>query len=125
MSSTVTPIGRDLPPEQQLVLAFLPLHKRALGTGMGVAAGLMVFVLTIVHTARAADPYPLVLLSEYLYGYTVSLQGAFIGAFWSFIAGFAAGWFFAFSRNFAVALSVLVLRTRAELREMRDFLDHI
>ncbi|CAN5730270.1 hypothetical protein BH23GEM9_BH23GEM9_20320 [soil metagenome] len=112
-------------PESAIELAFLPLHKRALGMGMGAAAGLLTLVLTLVHVARASDPFPLVLLGNYLYGYTVSVAGAFIGMFWAGVAGFVAGWFFAFCRNLAVAVAVLVVRTRAELREMRSFLDHI
>jgi hypothetical protein len=124
-TGTVTPIGRTDLPEHRFELAFLPLHKRAFGTGVGVAAGLFVFVLTVVHAARSEDPYPLILLNQYLYGYSVSMTGAFIGMFWAGVAGFVGGWFFAFCRNFAVAVSVLIVRTRAELKEMRDFLDHI
>jgi hypothetical protein len=65
------------------------------------------------------------LLDQYFYGYTVSLTGVFIGAFWGFVAGFTGGWFVAFCRNLAIAISVFVTRTRAELSETRDFLDHI
>lgn len=120
--SSMTPGGE---PELELELAFLPLHKKALGMGMGVAGALMVFVLTIVHMARTSDPYPLVLLNRYFYGYELSLRGAFVGAFWAGIAGFVAGWFFAFCRNLAVATSAFIVRTRAELKQMKDFLDHI
>jgi hypothetical protein len=35
------------------------------------------------------------------------------------------GWFFAFCRNLALAVSAFIVRTRAELREVRGFLDHI
>lgn len=111
--------------ERQLELAFLPVHKRAFGTAAGLVSALLVFGATIVHMARTSDPEPLILLAQFFNGYTVSLPGAFIGAFWAGIAGFVAGWFFAFCRNFAVALSAFILRTRAELREVKGFLDHI
>jgi hypothetical protein len=39
--------------------------------------------------------------------------------------GFTGGWFVAFCRNLAIAISVFVTRTRAELAETREFLDHI
>jgi hypothetical protein len=39
--------------------------------------------------------------------------------------GFVAGWFTAFCRNLAVAISIFAIRTRVELSETRDFLDHI
>jgi hypothetical protein len=112
-------------PEPELELAFLPVHKRAFGTATGVASGLLVFAMTIIHLIRADQVYPLSLLGQYFYGYTVSLQGAVIGMFWAGIAGFVAGWFFAFCRNLALAISTFLVRTRAELSGARDFLDHI
>jgi hypothetical protein len=122
---SATPRPEHMNSDPPLELAFLPLHKRAFGTGMGVASGLLVFVLTIVHLARTGDPYPLSLLDRYFYGYAVSVPGAFAGLFWAAVAGFVGGWFFAFCRNLAIAVSTFVIRTRAELRQMRDFLDHI
>ncbi|HSK18810.1 MAG TPA: hypothetical protein VK912_06700 [Longimicrobiales bacterium] len=111
--------------EPQLELAFLPVHKRAFGTAAAVASGLLVFAMTLIHMVRADDAYPLSLLAQYFYGYTVSLQGAVIGMFWAGVAGFVAGWFFAFCRNLALAISTFLVRTRAELSGARDFLDHI
>jgi hypothetical protein len=35
------------------------------------------------------------------------------------------GWFVAFCRNLAIATSIFITRTRAELSQTRDFLDHI
>jgi len=114
-----------LPP--RLLLAFAPLHKRALGLAFGTAAGLIVFAVTVVHLlfVRPRDALNLYLLREYFYGYDVSWTGALVGAWWGFFTGFVAGWFLAFGRNFALALSLFITRTRAELRESRDFLDHI
>ncbi len=114
-----------LPP--RLLLAFTPMHKRALGLAFGTAAALLVFGVTVVHLlfVRQRDALNLYLLREYFYGYDVSWPGAFIGAWWGFFTGFVAGWFLAFARNVALALSLFITRTRAELRESRDFLDHI
>lgn len=107
-------------------LAFAPLHKRALGTAVGVAAAIAVLTVTLLHAALQPSPAPpLYLLGQYFYGYEVSFIGAIVGAFWAFVAGFVAGWFFAFWRNFAMAAHVFVIRTRAELAQTRDFLDHI
>jgi hypothetical protein len=50
--------------------------------------------------------------------------GVLIGA-WGLFIGFVAGWFFAFCRNFSIAVSVFVFRLKAELNQSRDFLDHI
>lgn len=123
--SKVTARGVEPSVESQLELAFLPLHKRALGMATGFVSAVLVFGATLLHMARAENTYPLHLLGQYLYGYSVSLEGALVGAFWAGVAGFVAGWFFAFCRNFALAVSSFIVRTRAELRETRDFLDHI
>lgn len=123
--SKVTARGVEPSVERRLELAFLPLHKRAFGIAAAFVSAVLVFGITLLHMARSDDTYPLHLLGQYLTGYSVTLEGALVGAFWAGVAGFVAGWFFAFCRNFAVAVSTFIVRTRAELREVRDFLDHI
>jgi hypothetical protein len=111
---------------QQLALAFAPIHKLALGVAVGMVAGILLFVITMVHVAL--DPAQgefLALLGQYFYGYTVSTPGAFIGLFWGFVTGFVAGWFAGFVRNVAITVTVFALRTKAELKQTNDFLDHI
>jgi hypothetical protein len=111
---------------ERLALAFLPLHKRAFGIAVGCAAGIALALATVVVLVRDAEEVArLSLLSQYLFGYRVSWVGAFIGFAWAFFVGFVAGWFIAFCRNLVVAASVFLLRTRAELTQTRDFLDHI
>ena len=66
---------------------------------------------------------PLALLSQFFYGYQVSWIGAVVGAFWAFIAGFVAGWFLAFMKNFVTALWMFGLRVKSSLTQ--PFLDHI
>ena len=113
-----------LPPA--LVLAFAPLHKRAFGLAVGAASGVLFFLLTAVYLLRApAERLPLHLLSEYFYGYTVSWRGAVVSLLWGVAVGFIAGWFIAFCRNLALAISVFITRTRGELDATRDFLDHV
>ena len=124
MTSQTPREAGDLPP--RVTLAFAPLHKRALGTATGVAVGLSIFLITLVEVVRAPrEPSPFALLSEYFAGYSVSVRGAFVGLLWGLGTGFVAGWFVAFSRNFVMAASIFWIRTRAQLRATRDFLDHI
>lgn len=108
--------------------AFLPLHKLAFGVAIGLAAAVIVFGLTAMsiwrHPGTQYD-IDIDLLSQYFSGYTVTWSGAFIGAAWAGFVGFVAGWFFAFCRNFMVAVQLVVVRTRANFRQTRDFLDHI
>ena len=109
-----------------LVRAFAPLDKRALGLAIGATAGLVVFLLTAFHLlVREPEGFGLWLLAQYFYGYRISWPGAFVGFWWAFVAGFAAGWFFAFVRNLVVATWIFVVRARASLSQNQDFLDHI
>jgi hypothetical protein len=114
----------EVPP--LLALAFAPVHKRAFGMAAGAANAMLAFGVTAIYLLRRPDPgFNLGLLGEFFYGYTVSWRGAFVGAAWSFVAGFAAGWFFAFCRNLVLATYLFVTRERQVLAQTRDFLDHI
>jgi hypothetical protein len=74
---------------------------------------------------RTPDWHALGLLAHYFTGYSVSWPGAAIGAGWGFGVGFVAGWLIAFTRNLILAASLFLIRSRIELSETRDFLDHI
>lgn len=123
----MTPVSPSVDPVDLFVAkAFAPMHKRALGLAVGLSAALVIFGLTAFHVIlRPADALSIELLAQYFYGYTVTWPGAFVGAWWAFVAGFVAGWFAAFMRNLAVGLWLMVVRVRANLGETRDFLDHI
>jgi hypothetical protein len=110
-----------------LQLAFAPIHKRAFGIAVGSALALVLAVVTIVQLVFFGPEAPpnLELLNEYFYGYAVSWPGVFIGAFWAAVVGFVIGWFSAFCRNLVIVVSVFITRTKAELSQTRDFLDHI
>ncbi len=114
----------ELPPA--IARAFAPVHKRAFGMAVGLVCGLLVFGTTAIYLLRNPQPgFNLGLFSEYLYGYTVSWQGALVGSAWGFVAGFVGGWFFAFCRNLFLATWLFVTRERAALAASRDFLDQI
>ena len=117
-------VERELPQSQMLL--FAPLDKRAFGVAIGSALALSVVLLTVVEITM--EPIPSInpgLLSHFFKGYDITWAGAAIGGAWGFFSGFCAGWFTAFVRNLALALSLFLLRSRAELSDSRDFLDHI
>jgi hypothetical protein len=120
-----TPPPPDRPIAGPSALAFAPLDKRAFGVAIGLAAGLSVAAATVVVLLRGENGFNLGLLRAYFFGYAVSWPGVSVGFLWAFVAGFTAGWFVAFVRNFAMAVSLFLVRTRAELNETSDFLDHI
>jgi len=107
-------------------LAFSRLHKAAFGVATGVAGAILMAAITVmVLVSPRARGFPLDLLGEYFAGYTVSWGGVFVGMGWGFLVAFVGGWFLAFCRNLALAIIAFAIRTRAELTEMKTFLDHI
>jgi len=100
-------------------------HKSALGFAFGVIGGGLLFVVTAFHVALHVEGLPLHLLSQFFHGYEVSWKGAFIGLAWGFAVGFVGGWLLGFVHNFTVGLWMLIVRTRRDLRQTRNFLDHI
>lgn len=129
-------LWRDLPDDgattaeremlPSLHLAFARLHKAAFGAATGVAGAVVMGLLTVVClVSPRARGFPLELLNEYFAGYTVSWGGVFVGMLWGFLVAFVAGWFVAFCRNLALAIIAFAIRTRAELNETKNFLDHI
>lgn len=112
-------------PETPL-LAFARVHKRAFGVAIGSAAAVLVITATLIGLLRGESfTFPLGLLRQFFPGYSVSPAGLLVGGGWAFAAGCVAGWLVAFVRNVAVATILFVIRTRAELANTRDFLDHI
>ncbi len=121
--STHDPTTPELPDD--LVLAFAPIHKRALGMAVGLVMASTVFVVTAIGVLVPQPPDVLYLLGYFFPGHDVSWGGALRGAAGAGFAFFVAAWFLAFCRNFVLAASVWVARTRAELAQTHDFLDHI
>jgi hypothetical protein len=104
---------------------FAPLDKRAFGLALGLTAALALGLTTAVDVMLPKPWLALNLLENYFAGYSVSWPGVFIGAAWAFAVAFCAGWLLAFLRNFILAASLFMMRTRAQLDEDSDFLDHI
>lgn len=112
--------------QMPVVTALGPAHKRALGAALGIVCGAGVFLLTAFHVVfHPTDALEIGLLAQYFYGYEVSWRGAFVGLFWGCVTGFVAGWSLAFVRNFVIGVRMMLLRDKAELARMKDFLDHI
>lgn len=106
-------------------LLFAPLDKRAFGAAIGLAAALLMAGITVLAIVETPGWKGLDLLAHYFTGYSVSWPGAAVGALWAFAVGFVAGWLIAFARNLTLAVSLFLLRSKAELEESSDFLDHI
>lgn len=124
MNDTIPSSGPE-PGSDELTLAFSPLHKRAFGMAVGITAGAALFLVTAWSLVRGDPPYLLQSLRYVLPLYDVTWPGAILGSVSAALAAFCAAWFLAFCRNLVVALGIWLVRTRAELAQTRDFLDHI
>jgi hypothetical protein len=110
-----------------LMLAFAPLHRNALGLACGTVLGGVVFTATLALVIKGGNQVGsnLILLNQFFWGYSVNLGGAFIGFLWAFGVGFALGWCFAVTRNLVIWIWLTVVRSRAEMDQYSDFLDHL
>ena len=109
-----------------LLLAFAPLHRTALGLGSGVVLGALLAIATFVMVIRGGYPEPnLSLLAQFFRGYSVTWPGVIVGFLWGFAVGFGLGWGFALVRNATVWIWLTLIRSRAEMEQYSDFLDHL
>ena len=109
-----------------IMRAFSRLDKLGFATALGSVSGLFTFLATIILVFKGGEVIGpnLQLLSQYFFGYTVTVKGAFIGLAYSFSWGFILGWLVAYFRNFFVAFYLYRLKKKVEMLSFKDFLDH-
>jgi len=113
------------PVPSPLLRAFAPLHRGALGVAFGVVVGGLLAITTLLLKIRGNPTPNFDLLGQFFWGFSVSWPGVFIGLLWGFGLGFVLGYGFALVRNAAVWLWLTVIRSRAEMDQYSDFLDHL
>ena len=121
--------GARLEPAQKkvLLLTFARMDKVAFASAVGVTAGLVFFLATIWLVIKGGVNVGshLRLLSQYFFGYTVTVPGAFIAFAYSFCWGFLFGWLFAYLRNLFLALYLYQVRKKTELMSISEIFDHV
>ncbi|NNE48417.1 MAG: NAD(P)/FAD-dependent oxidoreductase [Rhodothermales bacterium] len=129
---TPTPVAKpaaSVAESSEAVLASLytRLDPWALGAAMAVVCGFVVFFVTAVLLFRGGEIVGpnLVLLSQYLWGYSVTWPGAFIGLVEGAIGGFIIGSGIATLRNASLHAYLMTIRRRAGLQENPDLLGKI
>ena len=81
----------------------------------GLPGGLLFFGFTALYLIRGpVEGTNLWLLGQYFRFYRVTWPGAFMGFVWGFVVGFVAGWFIAFCRNLMLAISIFLIRAKAD-----------
>ena len=112
---------------ETLARAFPKLDRLALGVSLGLTAGLILCLASLILVMKGGDVVGpnLVLLAQYFPGYSVTVGGAFVGLLYGFVAGFLGGWTLAFLRNAVVVLYMVLTRRRAERLLTRNLLEYL
>src|SRR5438874_2738156 len=109
----------------RVLLALAPLNRIATGVAAGTVLSCLIFLATLIVVLRGGSPPEpnLGLLSQFLFGYTISFTGSIVGFVWGFAIGFALGWSFALLRNLALWTFLALVRSRGEMDQFGDVLD--
>jgi len=113
--------------QDTLAQAFPKLDRVAFGLSLGVTAGILLFLTTIISVLKgggAVDPM-LGLLSHFFPGYSVTVAGSVLGLIYGFAVAFISGWLFAFLRNATVFIYMAAAHRRAERQLLRQFLGYL
>jgi protoporphyrinogen oxidase len=113
-------------PDEILVRSFARMDGLGFATAVGSVFGLLIFIATlwlILKGGNVVGPN-LQLLGQYFIGYSVTVEGAFIGMAYSFFWGFLFGWLFAYLRNLCLALFIYQARRKTEMLSFKDFVDN-
>jgi hypothetical protein len=109
---------------EALAQVFAKYDSVALGSAVGLLAGMLTFLATAVLLIKGGDPVGphLSLLSNYLLGFEVSWAGAFLGFFEAGACGFGFGWILASMINNVIDREQRQLLNRVEgMRGMNLF----
>jgi len=112
---------------EPILLAFAPLHRLAMGVAGAVVCGGLLFLMTVALLLRGGGIVGprLRLLSNFFAGYDVTWPGSLVGLGWGLVAGFILGYGFALAHNLAVWAWLIAVKSRAEMEQYGDFLDHM
>jgi len=101
------------------------LSPNAFGVACGAVLALALFFIAIVPALRG-EPHladHIGLLSQYLYGFSVTPGGAILAAVYGLVIGYLGGALFAGVRNFGMGIYLRIIWRRAEQHMANDLLD--
>jgi hypothetical protein len=112
-------------PESLLAHAFARLDKTSLGIACGTVLGLGLFASTWIllwKDGEVVGPH-LALLSQIFMGYSVTPAGSFAGLGYGAALGFVLGWLTAFLHNGVLTTYLFLVRFKANLSSITDYID--
>jgi hypothetical protein len=116
-------LDEHLPEHAAAVIGRLSPH--AFGVAGGAVVSMLMLFITMVPALRG-EPHladHIGLLSQYLYGFSVTPGGALLAALYGLVTGYVTGNVFARVRNFAMAVYLRIIWRRAEHHLASDILD--
>jgi protoporphyrinogen oxidase len=128
LASQQPPVPERIVPalDRAVLKSLARMDKLAFATAVGTVSGLAVFLATVWVWFRGPLPgYNFWLLGQYFLGYSLTLNGAFIGFGYSFFWGFFFGWLFAYLRNLVIGIFLYYVKQEAEAKSFKNLLDYI
>jgi protoporphyrinogen oxidase len=113
--------------KETLAQVFAKLDPTAFGVSVGLAAGLTIFLATIILLVKGGEVIGtnMGLLSNFFPGYDVTALGSLLGLLYGSVTGFVVGWSVAFLRNTTMFLHLAFIQRRAELSTLGNVFDFI
>lgn len=113
--------------QDALAGAFPKLDRTALGLSVGINAGVVFLLVTLMVSlyGEQSSSLDLGLLSQYFPGYSVTVIGSLLGLGYGFGVGFVCAWVFAFLRNTAMLLYFAFHRRHSETQILRRFSEYL
>ena len=111
--------------DELLVQAFAKLDRTDLGVALGALVGLTVFAVTNFLILKGGEHIGqnLLLLSQFFIGYSVTFLGSLVGLVYGFVTGFVLGWSVAFLRNLLISIYLHIVRLKANMSSVQEFID--
>ena len=83
------------------------------------------FIVTLLVMWKGGSRIQLSLLGQYFPGYALTWRGSLLGLLYGFMVGFMWGWLVAFLRDLFLGACLYVVRLRARLSRLNDYLDRL
>lgn len=112
--------------DEIIIQTMAKMDRLAFGLTIGILFGLGLFSITNFIVLQEGDPIgPILgLLGNFFYGYTVTFPGSLVGLFYGFFAGFVMGWALALLRNFVTSIYLYLVRFKARMVSVNEFIDY-
>jgi hypothetical protein len=120
--SASTKPGSSVLTDEFLIGVFARIDQVALGLAVGLVVGAFLLAATTILLLKGGPAVGknLMLLNQYIPGYSVSWSGSIVGGVGGFVGGFVFGWSVAALRNLTVRIWIYLCAFWARLDRFMD-----